>query len=174
MSPPSPDAFPPPEPCRNRAFSLIELAIVVAIIGLLSALAVPTARNLIIAARSDAVINDLRVYAAAFQTYVHEKADWPGPGDGSGLIPAGMETYLSNSNWTAVTRIGGKYTWDRNTPHQGYRYAAAISIRSVEGSPVSDNLNQLLDIDRRIDDGNLETGNFILGYRNYPVFVIEP
>lgn len=153
---------------------MIELAIVVAIIGIISAISVPTARNLIIAARSEAVINDLRVFASAFQTYVHEKSDWPAPGDGSGLIPAGMQAYLRDSNWTAFTRIGGQYTWDRNTLHQGYRYAAAISIRSVPGSPVSDNLNQLLDIDRRIDDGNLETGNFILGYRNYPVFVIEP
>ncbi len=159
---------------RIRAFSLVELAVVVAIIGLASALAVPTGRNLIIAARSEAVINDLRIFAAAFQTHVHEKADWPPIGDGSGLIPPGMGPYLRASNWTLPTRIGGRYTWDRNTLHQGYRYTAAISIRSVEGSPVSDNLNQLLDIDRRIDDGNLETGNFILGYRNYPVFVIEP
>lgn len=174
MSPTSSDEIPPQDPRRTRAFTLVEFAVVIAIIGVLSALGVPNVRNLIIAARSEAVINDLRVFAAAFQTHVHEKADWPGPGDGSGLIPTGMESYLRASNWTEITRIGGKYTWDRNTLHQGYRYAAAISIRSVEGSPVSDNLNQLLDIDRRIDDGNLETGNFILGYRNYPVFVIEP
>ncbi len=158
----------------HGAFTLVELAVVVAIIGIVSAIAVPATKNLIIAARSDVVINDLRVFAAAFQTHVHEKGDWPPLGDGSGAIPPGMEPYLRASNWTQPSRIGGQYTWDRNILHQGYRYAAAISIRSVDGSPVSDNRNQLLDIDRQIDDGNLETGNFILGYRNYPVFVIEP
>ena len=32
---------------------------------------------------------------------------------------------------------------------------------------------QLTDIDHKIDDGDLDTGTFRLGYRNQPVFVIE-
>ena len=29
------------------------------------------------------------------------------------------------------------------------------------------------DLDRRIDDGSLDTGNLRLGFRNYPVYVLE-
>jgi hypothetical protein len=46
-------------------------------------------------------------------------------------------------------------------------------ISSARANPVSSDFNQLSDIDRKLDDGNLSTGNFFLGYRNYPVFVLE-
>lgn len=163
-----------PRDRRTRGFSLIELAVVVAIISIVCAIAVPMAHTLIISARTDAVANDLRIFSGGFHTYAQEKGTWPPEADGSGVVPTGMEPYLRETNWTQPSPIGGKYTWDRNTLHQGHYYAAAISIRSVDGSPVTEDRNQLLEIDRKIDDGDLNTGRFLLGFHNYPVWVIEP
>jgi prepilin-type N-terminal cleavage/methylation domain-containing protein len=155
------------------AFSLVELSVVVTIISIIVAVAVPTTKNLIFRARSSTVQNDLRTFSGAFSAYAHEKGDWPA-GDGTpGAFPPGMEGYLGPTNWQRNTPIGGNYTWDPNSLHQGVRYRAVITIASTDGNPVTSDRNQLVDLDRAADDGNLDSGNFLLGYRNYPIYVLE-
>lgn len=143
------------------------------IISVMVAIAVPAFLKVLIESRASAVANDFRVFTAAFQTYVHEKGDWPPDASGPGAIPPGMETYLGPTGWSRVTPIGGHYQWAPNTLQQGQRYRAAITISTTDDSTVSADLVQLVELDRKIDDGNLDTGNFCLGFRNYPVFVLE-
>jgi len=123
--------------------------------------------------RSSVVMNDLRVYAGAFQAYAQEHGDWPPGGMPPGVFPPGMEGYLSQTNWGRVTPIGGFYQFATQSPQGGGRYAAVIIIASVGANTVTSDSIQLSDIDRKLDDGNLSTGNFFLGFRNYPVFVLE-
>ncbi|HVU24567.1 MAG TPA: type II secretion system protein [Opitutus sp.] len=154
-------------------FSLVELAVVVAIISIFLAIALPIGKHLVRQARSAAVINDLRVFSAAFQTYANEHGDWP-DGDGSpGAFPSGMESYLRQTNWQRPTPIGGAYAWDPNSMQQGNHYRAAIVIVSTDDSPVTADAGQLLDLDRQLDDGNFATGNFLLGFQDEPVLVLE-
>lgn len=143
------------------------------IISVLAAVAVPAFKQTILESRARAVANDLRVFATALQTYAQEKGDWPA-GDGvPGAFPTGMAGALGKTNWERVTPIGGHYTWAPNSLQQGERYHAVIVISSTDDSAVSAEKKQLLEIDRAIDNGDLDTGNFRLGYRNFPVFVIE-
>jgi type II secretory pathway pseudopilin PulG len=148
---------------------------VVLIIGLLAAAAVPALKRNAINARTSAVMNDLRVYSGAFQAYAQEHGDWPPGGGAPGTFPAGMDGYLSQTNWSRKTPIGGLYQFATQSPQGGNRYAAVIIIASdpAGGNPVTSDANQLADLDKKLDDGNLATGNFFLGYRNYPVFVLE-
>ena len=157
----------------NAGFTLVELAVVVFIISALAALAVPAMKRVNLEARSVAVANDLRVFSGAFQTYVHDHGDWPPGNDGPGIFPPGMEGYLRQTNWERVTPIGGHYAWEPNSPQQGEHYRAVITISSSGTDQVSSDKLQLEDLDRRIDDGDLTTGNFQLGYRNYPAYVLE-
>jgi type II secretory pathway pseudopilin PulG len=149
------------------------LAVVVLVIGILAALSVPAMKKNALNARSSAVMNDLRVYAGAFQAYAQEHGDWPPGGGAPGTFPAGMDGYLSSTNWSRITPIGGNYQFATQSPQAGGRYAAVIIISSTANNPVTSDANQLTDIDTKLDDGNLSTGNFFLGYRNYPVFVLE-
>jgi len=147
--------------------------VVVLIIGILAALSVPALKKNALNARSSAVMNDLRVYAGAYQAYAQEHGDWPPGGGAPGTFPAGMDGYLSSTNWSRKTPIGGNYQFATQSPQAGGRFAAVIIIASTTDNPVTSDANQLTDLDVKLDDGNLSSGNFFLGYRNYPVFVLE-
>lgn len=159
---------------RSRAgFTLLELSVVVAIISVVLAFAVPLARQLLLDARIAAVENDFRVFTTAFQTYAQERGDWP-PGDGTpGIIPPEMAGYLNQSAWSKPTPLGGRYAWDPHSRHQGSRHRAVILIASIPESPVTSDRHQLLALDAKLDDGNLATGQIQVGYRNQPIFILE-
>jgi prepilin-type processing-associated H-X9-DG protein len=55
---------------RNRAFSLVELVLVIATIGILTALALPEYQSVVERARSVACINNLRQIGVAVGTYL--------------------------------------------------------------------------------------------------------
>jgi len=134
---------------------------------------VPALKKNAINARTSAVMNDLRVYSGAFQAYAQEHGDWPPGGGAPGVFPPGMDGYLNQTNWSRTTPIGGNYQFATQSAQAGGHYAAVIVISSNGSNLVTSDANQLSDIDRKLDDGNLNTGNFFLGYRNYPVFVLE-
>jgi prepilin-type N-terminal cleavage/methylation domain-containing protein len=157
----------------NAGFTLLELSIVIFIISIVAAFAIPALKQVSLRARASTVENDLRVFAAAFQAYAHDHGDWPGGDAVPGQFPPGMAGYLAKTNWERPSPIGGRYTWAPNSLQQGERYHAVVVISSVEGNPVTTEKNQLELIDRDMDDAALDTGNFRLGYRNFPVFVIE-
>src|ERR1043166_2401272 len=84
---------------REAAFPLPDLSIVVFILSVVAAFAVPALKEVILRARTSAVANDLRVFAGAFQAYAHDHGDWP-PGDvAPGEFPPGMAGYLGKTNW---------------------------------------------------------------------------
>jgi prepilin-type N-terminal cleavage/methylation domain-containing protein len=157
----------------SRGFTLVEISVVVLIIGLVASIAVPQIRKSIVIARSEALINDLRVYSQAYQHYMQEKGDWPPGSSSPGVAPAGMGEYLNQTNWAQKTPVGGLYQWETRVLHNGQRIQAAISVVSSGDNEVTTDRIQLEDIDRRIDDGNLDTGSFRLGFENQPLFIIE-
>jgi len=145
----------------------------VLVVGLLAVAAVPALKRHAFSSRAAAVSSDLRAFAAAFQAYAREHGDWPAGGTPPGVLPPGMDGYLPPARWARVTPIGGHYQFATQSPQAGARYAAVIIIAPSRGQRASSDYRQLSDIDTRLDDGNLATGNFFLGYRNYPVFVLE-
>jgi len=136
---------------RVRAgFTLTELMIVVAVIGLLAAIALPSfarARERSVNVRFAA---DLQVAKAAFTEYSMEHGDYP-PDTMPGEMPEGMADYLRRIAWTKATAIGGQWDWDRGT----FGFKGGVSVYH----PTASN-DQMLQVDNTIDDGNLATGEF--------------
>jgi prepilin-type N-terminal cleavage/methylation domain-containing protein len=157
---------------NQRGFSLVELMIAATIIALLAAMALPASKRTGQSAKASAVANDLRVFATAFSTHAQQNGSYP-PEAAVAVMPPAMVGALGNTAWRRKTPIGGAYNWDNARPHGSIRPRAAIAITSRPGNPVTIDTALLLAIDRKIDDGNLATGNFYRGAANEPVYIIE-
>jgi hypothetical protein len=152
---------------------LLSLSIALFALGLAAALAAPALRRSWNERRTAAAGHELREIAAAFQAHAHARGDWP-PADAlPGAAPTGMAERLASTRWSQRTPLGGRYTWTLNSVHQGDRYQAALLLVPTAGAPLSAGRDELIAVDRAVDDGNLATGKFRLGFRNYPVFVLE-
>ena len=151
-------------PANRAAFTLVEIMIVVAIIGLLAAIAMPAWSRARTDSKNTTFIADLKVASAAFEQYAMEHGDFP-PDAGPGVVPAGMAPYLTGMNWTAPTPLGGQWDWDYLT------FANTISVSVWFNGQDKDALMQT--IDQKIDDGNLATGNFRKRADGYYIYIIE-
>jgi type II secretory pathway pseudopilin PulG len=137
--------------------------IVVVIIGLLCAIAIPAISHLKSNAQSNRFVSDLRTFAQAFETYSLRTGQWP-PDGSPGVVPAGMSGELRDAAWTATTAIGGQWDWD----YQQFGFTAGISVYEPTVS-----VTQMQEIDRKIDDGDLSTGNFRARANGY-IFILQP
>lgn len=136
---------------RSSAFTLLEVMIVVSIIALLAAMAMPSlmlARQRSAAAR---FLNDLRVATDAFHMYAVENGRFPADVNRA-TLPAGMATYLGRIRFTEKTPIGGHWDWDKDV----LGIASGISVVDPElhAQAIADL------IDARMDNGDVETGSF--------------
>jgi prepilin-type N-terminal cleavage/methylation domain-containing protein len=135
---------------RTRGFTLVEIMVVVVIIGLLAALAIPAFQRNQRASQNARAVNDFRIFVQAFEVYNTANGSWP-PNSGAGVVPTGMGGNFKEDTWTATTTIGGRWNWDFNRPE----FMAGVSISNFTVTDA-----QLLEIDTKLDDGNLTTGFF--------------
>jgi type IV pilus assembly protein PilA len=137
---------------RHAAFTLVEMMIVVAIISLLVAIAVPGFMRARQTAQTSRFLNALRVASHAIETYSAEHNGGYPPDVNRGILPPGFGSYLDATlDWTAATPIGGAWDWDFNV----FNVRAAISV--VDPGATEE---RMAEIDAKIDDGDLTTGAF--------------
>jgi len=150
---------------------LVEIMVVVVIIGLLAAAALPAYRLITLRSKAASVVNDLRTFSTVFIAYSLQNGRYPDDGDPK-IVPPQVAGQLPG-NFIQRTPIGGVYKWNFDVPADGVPAKAAIIIQSEAGNPLLDDLDQLEAIDKQMDDGNLATGNIQLGSTNSLVFIIE-
>jgi type II secretory pathway pseudopilin PulG len=149
----------------------VEIMVVIVIIGLLAALAMPGYRMLTLRAKATAFQNDIRAITGVFQSYNLERGRWPAEVS-EGVVPPEVANGLP-AGFSRPTVIGGLYDWDQNVAPNGFNTRAAISIVSTGATAMTNDLELLERIDLVLDDGNLATGNVRLGSTNALVIIIE-
>jgi general secretion pathway protein G len=82
---------------RERGFSLIELLIVIAVIGILAAIAIPNLLNAVQRGRQKRTMVDMRVLATAIETYHVDNSMFPTATCDSGAYTAVGATVDDNS-----------------------------------------------------------------------------
>lgn len=153
---------------------MVELMVVLTIISMLITVVAPSYQRIQRKARASALVNDFRVYSAVFLSRANEVGSWPAEAP-AGVVPSGIKSSeMKGENWTRATPIGGKFDWEYNQVHNGVRYRAAIAISDTVGAPLLVDMVMFEEMDRALDDGNTATGNFVLGFGNCPVLILEP
>ena len=135
---------------HSSGFTLVEIMVVVVIIGLLAAMALPGFTKSRSRSQATAVVNNLRVYGSAFEVYAMEEGTWP-PDENRGIIPPGMEGQLPR--FTEETHVGGSYDWDPGV----FGYTAAVSIVDIKAGA-----NVLSEVDKILDDGDPSAGLIVI------------
>jgi prepilin-type N-terminal cleavage/methylation domain-containing protein len=136
---------------RSRsAFTLVELMIVVGIVGMLAAMAIPAFAHARETARNARFAADLRVACDAFIEYAADTGRYP-PDTTPGIMPNGMADYLRRVHWYETTAVGGQWDWDNGQ----FSVKAGVSVYEPTASQ-----EQLERLDAMIDDGSLSSGSF--------------
>jgi len=147
---------------RQEAFTLVEMMIVVAVIGLLAAIAVPNFIRARESAQSGAYMSDLQVATGAFQEFAVVNGNYPADTTPA-QMPDGMEDYLTRMRWTQRNSLGGQWDWDFDV----FGVTAGVSVYRPKASA-----DQMMRIDRILDDGNLASGQLRNRSSGY-IYVIE-
>jgi len=98
---------------HSLGFTLVEIMIVVAIIGLLSALAIPSFQKARINTQNSAFKNDLRIIDAAINQYIADHKGYPADVYEK-IMPPELAPYLKGMDWSQPTPIGGYWDYDYN------------------------------------------------------------
>ena len=134
-----------------KGFTLIELMVVIAIIGILAVIAIPNFISYRKKAKIVSVVANLKNFEKGFQAYAIDEGEFPN--DSHMVLPdlPKMEKYINPKVWGKTTPLGGTFNWEGQ---DSYPYAG-IAIFEVT-APQQD----LELLDSMLDDGDLTQGKF--------------
>jgi prepilin-type N-terminal cleavage/methylation domain-containing protein len=153
---------------QSAGFTIVELLVVLAILGIIAAVAIAAYWHQIDHARVAAVAGDLRTFETGFLSYASDTGDFP---PDSHLDPpyhlptgVGIEDYLPVTRWATPTPMGGNYNWEGPN---NYSYAGVSLYQATV--PAS----TLAMLDDRIDDGDLSQGRFRITPNGRYTYIID-
>jgi len=138
----------------SRAFTLVEILIVVVILGILAAIVVPQFLNATDESRRAAFVSELQVFVGAAEVYAAREGSWV-PDGGSGVCPDEFRDYIDDDDFESGTPLDG--VWDFEQDDLGV--SSAVGVHFNDADEIKDDAYMTL-VDELFDDGDLNTGMF--------------
>jgi type II secretory pathway pseudopilin PulG len=138
--------------------------IVVVIIGLLAAMAIPAYQRVRTTVNANLIANDFRIFSDTFVRYAMETGEWPEDGN-SNVLPASVLPYFEGSTWSETAPNGGFWDWELN------RHSVIASVGLTEGGGGMDEA-VFEKVDEILDDGNLASGDFLKS-SGYYIYILQ-
>ncbi|MGK7912971.1 MAG: type IV pilin protein [Synechococcus sp.] len=137
---------------HHSGFTLIELMVVMVVIGVLTAVAIPSLASQVDRARMAAAVSEMKSFADGIHSFAILNGAYPG--DNHEAVPAGTDGYINGTAFMNPTPLGGRYNFDNSSGGGQY---VGISISSFN-FPVEtrERLDALVD-----GEVNLGSGIFI-------------
>ena len=139
---------------RNRAFTLVEILIVVIIIGILAAIVIPQFTNASTQARDEAFKTNLRDLVGVAMLYHQKYGALPAQAAGA-TVPAELLAASGRTEFPLATPIGG--CWHVGNI-AGHGWGVGVWWPGDEDAEVKPRAEEM---DQHIDDGDGAAGRFI-------------
>ena len=150
---------------RAFGFTQAELLLVLLVMVLVGVLLFAALGRIRQHRNAERFIADLQDFAAVFQSYRQQSHAWPASTNGETRLPRELEAALGDTHWDEGSPFGGSYGWDSR--------GAVVLTAYAPAFPLSLTRADLLEIDRRMDDGDLATGRLRTGFNGWPVYFVE-
>ena len=141
-------------PSRKSGFSLVEIMVVVVLIGLLNAIAIPSFRRVQEETYANRLANDFRVIRDSLEFGLSELGEAP-PDRSPGRFPAELEPYLPQEAMRlSITQA--RWDWE-NWIGKNRNFKVGMTLRMRRGL---ENDALMTRVDEIFDNGDLNSGSF--------------